>query len=223
MKFYDFAVFAPNPWIVWIFAQEKGIKLERCEVDLLTRENRREPFLSEVNPLGELPALVTQEGYPLSEVVPICEYLEDSFPSLPLIGSTPWERAETRMWVRRIDQNIAWPMGEGFSVEDGRSFFEADEKDSDIKSTKVLLPREAAPLLKNKAMNKLVWLNSQMEGREWICDNRYTLADIYLYAFLQFGENHGQPLPTGCEWLHDFFSRMKKRPYAWHGKPGSLS
>ena len=63
MIFYDFDLFAPNPWIAWIFAQEKGLSLERRMVDLFTRENRREPFISEINPLGELPALQLDDGH----------------------------------------------------------------------------------------------------------------------------------------------------------------
>ena len=221
MIFYDFDLFAPNPWIAWIFAQEKGIALERRFVDLFTRENRREPFITRINPMGELPALELDDGTAITEVTAICEYFEDIRPDPPLIGSTPEERAETRMWVRRIDQNIAWPMGEGFSTEEGRAFFEGD-KDIEGAVTKSLLPLEAAAVLKAKSRYRAVWLDGAMQGSEFVCGNRYTLADIYLYCFLQFGENHGQPIPEEAEWLKDFFRRMKERPFAWHGTPSSL-
>lgn len=221
MIFYDFDVFAPNPWIVWIFAQEKGVPLERRIIDLFSRENRREPFLSTINPLGELPALELDDGTVLTEVTPICEYLEEVQPSPPLIGSTPAERAETRMWVRRIDQNIASPMGEGFSMDEGRAFFLADHDQAGVMA-KPMLPSEAGVALKAKSRSKMLWLDSQMQGRTYVCGDRYSLADIYLYCFLQFGENHGQPIPAQCRWLGDFFARMKARPHAWHGTPSSL-
>ena len=51
MKFYDFDCFSPNPWTVRMFALEKGPALERHVIDLFSRENRREPFLSTVNPV----------------------------------------------------------------------------------------------------------------------------------------------------------------------------
>jgi glutathione S-transferase len=221
MIFYDFDLFAPNPWIAWIFAQEKGIALERRFVDLFTRENRREPFITRINPMGELPALELDDGTAITEVTAICEYFEDIRPDPPLIGSTPEERAETRMWVRRIDQNIAWPMGEGFSTEEGRAFFEGD-KTIDGAVVKSLLPLEAAAVLKAKSRYRMVWLDGVMQGREFVCGDRYTLADIYLYCFLQFGENHGQPIPDKAGWLKDFFRRMQERPFAWHGTPSSL-
>lgn len=221
MIFYDFDLFAPNPWIAWIFAQEKGIVLERRVLDLFARENRRAPYTTQINPLGEVPSLQLDDGTAITEVPAICEYFEEIQPSPPLIGSTPAERAETRMWVRRIDLNIAWPMGEGFSTEDGRAFFQSDHDQPELVA-KALLPADAGPALKEKSRQKMLWLDKQMQGREFICGNRYTLADIYLYCFLQFGENHGQPIPAQATWLQDFFVRMKARPHAWHGTPSSL-
>ncbi|GGC40533.1 glutathione S-transferase [Novosphingobium marinum] len=221
MIFYDFDVFAPSPWIAWMFIREKGLEPERREIALLSRDNRREDFVRNVNPLGELPAIVLEDGTAICEIVAICEYIEDTHPEPPLIGATPLERAETRMWVRRIDQNIAMPMGEGFIAEDGAEFFEADRKAGDL-LTKIVLPREAGPVLKHKANEKMLWIDGMLKDREWVCGDRFSLADIYLHCFLQFGENHGQPIPAGAPWLQDFFRRMKSRPTAWHGEPGSL-
>lgn len=221
MKFYDFDLFAPNPWVVWIFAREKGIALDRHVIDLASRENRREPFISRINPMGELPALELDDGNVVTEVLAICEYLEETHPQPPLIGATALERAQTRMWLRRIDQKIAEPMGEGFSNDEGRGFFLADLDKPGVVS-KTLLPLEAARVLKEKSREKLIWLDGYLAGRTWVCGERFSLADIYLYCFLQFGENHGQPVPAECAWMQDFFKRMKARPSAWHGTPGTL-
>ena len=38
-------------------------------------------------------------GKVISEIYPICDYLEDLHPTPPLVGTTPEEKAETRMWV----------------------------------------------------------------------------------------------------------------------------
>jgi glutathione S-transferase len=221
MIFYDFDLFAPSPWVVWMFAQEKGIRFERRVIDLLSRENRRPPFITEVNPLGELPAIVLDDGTPLTEITAICEYLEDIQPDPPLIGATALEKAETRMWVRRIDQKIAEPMGEGFSTDEGRAFFEADRANG-LTVTKAVLPADAAPVLKAKARAKIIWLDGQLAGREWVCGSRFSLADIFLYCYLQFGEHHGQPIPDEAGWARDFFGRVRQRPTAWHGAAGSL-
>ena len=45
------------------------------------------------------------------------------------------------------------------------------------------------------AANRLQWLNGQMaDGREYLCGKRFTLADILLYCWLDFGSQVGQPL-----------------------------
>ena len=221
MIFYDFDLFAPSPWIVWIFANEKGIEMERKIVDLLSRENRREPFISKVSPFGELPAIELDDGTAITEITAICEYLEETYPEPPLIGTTPKERAQTRMWVRRIEQKIAEPMGEGFSAEEGREFFEKDAATDGVFVKKVL-PLEAAKVLKERARDKMLWFDRLFVNADWVCGQRFTLADIYLYCFLQFGENHGQPIPESAPALRGFFNRMKARPTAWEGEPGSL-
>ena len=50
------------------------------------------------------PALALDNGLVLSEITAICEYLDEVGPAgKTLVGATPEERAETRMWARRID------------------------------------------------------------------------------------------------------------------------
>ena len=44
------------------------------------------------------------------------------------------------------------------------------------------------------AANRLQWLNGQMAGKEYLCGKRFTLADILLYCWLDFGGQVGQPL-----------------------------
>jgi len=56
----------------------------------------------EINPLGLVPAL-THNGQVLVQSLAICEYLEESFPPLPLLPEDPHGRAR----VRGIAQSIA--------------------------------------------------------------------------------------------------------------------
>jgi glutathione S-transferase len=108
----------PNPRVVRMFMAERGIELPKQEVDLRGGENRREPFMSK-NPTGQLPAIEMDDGTVLAEITAICEYLDEITPGLSLIGSNARERAETRMWTRRIDLNIVEPMANGFRFSEG--------------------------------------------------------------------------------------------------------
>lgn len=191
----------PNPQVVRTFAAEKGIKLEMETIDIMKGENRQAPYLKK-NPAGGSPCLELDNGMYLSEITAICEYLEDKFPAKPLIGSTPEEKAETRMWTRRIDLNICEPLANGFRYSEGHQMF---------KSRITTLP-EAAEGLKRIAQEKITWLDGLIAGREFICGKRLTLADILLFAFLSFGTQVGQPLNEKNKNIKAWYDRMAARP-----------
>jgi len=202
VKFYD--SMGPNPKLVRIFAAEKGYRFPQIEkVDLVAGANRKPPYLAK-NPAGQLPALELDDGRVIAETVAICEYLEEVKPEPALIGTTAAERAETRMWTRRVEWKIVQPMADGFRFGEGLPLFKARIR---------TLP-EAADGLKAIGRDGLAWLDAQIAGREWIVPNRFSLADIVLYAFVDFGANVGQPLDPANRNLAAWFERVKKRPSA---------
>ena len=191
----------PNPQVVRTFAAEKGIALPTENIDILKAENRQAPYLKK-NPAGGSPCLELDNGTYLSEITAICEYLEEKFPAKPLIGSTPEERAETRMWTRRIDLNIVEPLANGFRYSEGLQLF---------KPRMTTLP-EAAEGLKRIAQEKITWLDGLMAGKTFVCGARLTLADILLYSFLSFGTQVGQPLNDKNKNIKAWYDRMATRP-----------
>ena len=200
MKFYTSV--GPNPRVVKLFMAEKGITLPEVEVDLRGGENRREPYASQVNPAGQTPALELDDGSVLTEITAICEYLDELYPEPPLVGATAEERAKTRMWTRRIDLKICEPLTNGFRFAEGLPMFESRMR---------CLP-EAAPGLKAVAQDGLKWLDPLLEGKAFIAGDRITLADILLYAFLEFGAAVGQPLDPANANVQRWFAAMQARP-----------
>lgn len=202
VKLYD--SIGPNPRVVRIFAAEKGIALDSVAVDLMAGENRQPPY-NTLNVSGTTPALELDDGTMVCEITAICEYLEEIQPAPALIGTTPKERAETRMWTRRIDLGIVEPMTNGFRATEGRPLF----------LPRIRLVSEAAGAeLKAIAADKLKWLDAEMAGRQFICGERFTLADILLHSFVMFGADVGQPLPDGTPWLRAWKDRVAARPSA---------
>lgn len=193
----------PNPRVVRMFLAEKGVALPLVTVDLLGGENRREPYLSK-NPSGQLPCLELDDGSFLAEITAICEYIEEKHPKPALIGTTPEERAATRMWVRRIDLNIVEPMANGFRYAEGLALFKG----------RIRTIPQAADDLKAIARDKLAWLDAQIAGRDWIVPNRFTLADVLLYGFVDFGATVGQPLDPAWKNLGAWRDRVAARPSA---------
>jgi glutathione S-transferase len=187
-----------------MFAAERGIELPKTRVDLRGGENRQAPYLAK-NPSGQLPALELDDGSVLAEITAICEYLDEIGPAgSTLIGADPVERAKTRMWTRRIDLNIVEPMAAGFRYSEGLKLFE----------NRIRCIPHAADDLKQIAREKLVWLDGLMGGREFVCGDRITLADILLFVFLDFGKTVGQPFDPALANVSAHFERMKARPSA---------
>jgi len=202
VKFYDSV--GPNPKLVRMFAAEKGYQLPDTEkVDIVKGENRQEPYLLK-NPAGQLPALTLDDGRTIAETTAICEWIEEQQPEPPLIGASAADRAETRMWTRRVEWLVVQPLTAGFRSGMGVKMFQ----------DRMRLFPESADALIASAGDGLAWLNEQINGRETIVPGRFTLADIALYAFLEFGAQVGQPVDSANANIAAWFERTGARPSA---------
>jgi len=194
----------PNPKTVRMFMAERGItSIPVQTVDLRGGENRQPAYLAK-NPAGQCPALQLDDGSYLTEITAICEYLDETSPGNSLIGATPQERAETRMWTRRIDLGIIEPLTAGYRYGEGLKFF----------TPRMRCIPQAADDLKALAKEKLAWLDGLIAGRQFIRGDRLSLADILLFVFLQFAANVGQPLDPANTNLTAWYERMAARPSA---------
>ncbi len=201
MKFYN--SIGPNPRVVRMFMAEKGITVPLVEVDLLKGENRQDAYKHK-NAAGQMPCLELDDGTTISEITAICEYIEDTHPKPALIGSNPKEKAEARMWTRRVDLNIVEPLANGFRYSQGLPLF----KD------RIPTAPEAADGLKRIAQDRILWLDKMIAGRKYLCGDRFTSADIHLFAFLDFGGQVGQPLNPDAKNVAALYERVKARPSA---------
>jgi glutathione S-transferase len=202
MKLYDSV--GPNPHVVRMFMAEKGIEIPKQPVDLRKGENREAEHLKR-NPHGQMPTLELDDGRYLSEITAICEYLEEKNPKPAMIGATAEERAECRMWTRRVDLNICEHLGNGYRFGEGLKFFQS----------RIPCAPEASPGLKMIAANRLQWLDGQMSnGRKYLCGERFTMADILLYCWLDFAAKVGQPLDPANANIAAWMARVAERPSA---------
>jgi len=203
MKLYNSV--GPNPHVVRMFMAEKGLDIPKVDVDIRGGDNRKPPYNDKVNVAGQTPALELENGATVTEITAICEYLEEKHPTPALIGTTPEERAETRMWTRRVDLNICEPLANGFRAAEGRPMFEPRMK---------LVGADGAAELKAIARDRILWLDGQLAGKTWIAGDRFTLADILLYGFLTFGAVVGQPMPEEAKNIAAWHARVAARPSA---------
>lgn len=202
MLFYDSV--GPNPRVVRVFAAERGVELPKKAVDLRGGENRRPEYMTR-NPMGQLPALELDDGTVITEITAICEYLDEIAPGgTSLIGANALERAQTRMWTRRIDLNILEPMTQGFRYAEGIKLFQP----------RIHVIPQAADDLKAIARKHLAWLDGQLAGKTFVCGERVSLADVMLCVFLEFGAQVGQPVDPALANVAALLERMKARPSA---------
>jgi glutathione S-transferase len=193
----------PNPRVVRWFAAECGADLELAEIDIMGAENRSADFLK-LNPTGQLPALELDDGSIISEITAICEYLDETSGHSELIGTSAEMRAETRMWTRRVDLAICENLANGFRYGEGQDIFRDRMR---------LIP-QASDDLKAIVQEKVTWLDGDLEGKTFICGDRFSLADILLFCFLDFGAMVGQPLNPDNANVAAWFERVKSRPAA---------
>jgi glutathione S-transferase len=184
--------------IVRLALAEKGLPFE------LTMERvweRRPEFLA-LNPAGEVPVLVEEDGTAVADLRAICEYLDEVYPETPLIGATVLGRAETR-------RLLAW-----FDLKFAREVTDNLVGEKLIKRLSGLGQPESAAIRAGLAnvhyhMDYIAWLAEQ---RRWLAGDGFGLADIAAAAHLSavdyLGNVPWDDHPEAKLW----YARMKSRP-----------
>jgi glutathione S-transferase len=91
---------SPNSRRVRMFLAEKKLALTLVPVDLGKGEQRSDAY-RRINPRQMVPTLVLEDGTSIGEVPAIWRYLEEAYPTAPLLGTTPKDKALVTMWERR--------------------------------------------------------------------------------------------------------------------------
>jgi glutathione S-transferase len=186
-----------------MYLLEKGIVIPIQNIDVFSGENRQHPFL-DYNPAGQLPTLKLDNGTFISESVAIVEYLEELNPEPVLIGSTAEDRALTRQWLRRIEFNITEFIHNAYHYAEGIERFK----------TRIPIAADAAIGLKEVAQDRIAWLDNMMSSNTYLVANRFTIADIWLYVWLDFGISVGQPFDRDLANISAWFDRIATRSSA---------
>lgn len=190
-----------HPRRVRIFIAEKGISIERREVDAAGGANATPDFLR-LNPLGKLPVLELEDGSCIAESLAICRYLEALYPQPPLMGQTPQASAHTEMWTLRMDHELSQPIALAFVHS------------SDFYRGRVEQVPEVANWARGRALQTMAWLDGELAERSHIAGEDYTLADIVGQCACVLGKAVGLRIPPDMTHLSRWFTQVSARPTA---------
>ena len=192
---------APNPRRVRIFIAEKGLDLPETPVNLMKREHKSDEHRAR-NSLGQVPTLVLDDGTAISETVAICRYLDETHPGGALFGTTPLERAQVDMWIRRVEFQLMNPVG---------MFWRHAH------------PRTAALLTQFKDFGEsnranyesaLKWLDRELADKPFVAGDTYTMADICALCTVDFADWIGLPVADDLANVKAWHARVTARPSA---------
>lgn len=183
MKLYDSAV-SGNCYKVRLLLTKLAIPFERQELSVYDRSDRAD-VLGGLNPALRVPTLVLDDGRSLGESNAILWYFGDGTEYVP---TDRYERAQVMQW----------------------QFFEQYDHEPNIAVARFwaladIHPPEAEQQAKRTGGERaLAALERHLAERAFLVGERYTIADIALYAYTHVAPEGGftlAPYPAVREWL----------------------
>ena len=183
-KLYDYKP-SGNGYKVRLLLTQLGIPYEYIEKNILQRETRSPEFLA-INPNGRIPVLELEAGVYLLESNAILIYLSEDTPFLP---SDKLDRAYVLQWLffeqYSHEPNIA-------TVRFYVAYMKNLEEYQDVIEKKRELGYAA-----------LAVMEQRLKDHPFLVGDRYTIADIALYAYTHVADEGGFSLdsyPGICAW-----------------------
>lgn len=174
-----------------IVAHELGIELESQKVDIKKHQTDNGSDYWHINPKGYVPALVTDDGYLLTEGIAIMQYLADQ--EVP--ASLNAERGTASFY--KLQEWLTF-----ISTELHKMF-----------SPWLFHPEygaEAQWVATQKIRERLELINTHLGGRKYLLDNTFSLADIYLFTIVRWASLFNIEL-TSYRNLSSFLERISNR------------
>ena len=186
MKLYDYLPSGNSYKVRWVCAY-LGIEYEHVDVDIHAGDTQTPEFLA-LNPAGQIPLLVLDDGRTLAESNAIIRYLADRS---PLVPSYPYDQAKMLQW-QFWEQYRHEP---AIAVARFIRHYAMDTREGEL------------PALMDKGRAALAVMEGHLEGRDWFVGHGCTLADVSLYAYTHVAEEGGFVLadyPNVQAWLERF-------------------
>ncbi len=195
IKLYDFSL-SPRARKVRITLAAKGLEYEKVPIDITKGEQKTPEYLA-INPYGKVPAL-QDNGTTVYESTIIMEYLNDTYPTPPLLPDDVGQRARARVLMHYADNPYESAVAT-LAAEILLKPMQGGTTDHDIVSQA------------NTALNLCFdHLTNELGNNDFLVGSTLTLADIpYVSWALLFPRlNVDIPYPRLEAWIN----RLKEQP-----------
>ncbi len=201
MKLYEYEAF-PSPRRVRIFLAEKGVDIEREQVDVPAGAHRQPDFLAR-NPDATVPCLELDDGSHISESVAISRYFEERIPNPPLMGTGAESKAAVEMWQRRVENGLMNPVAAYYHhATDGLG--EPDRYRN----------RDWGERNRDTAVETLRVLDARLADHDFIAGADFSIVDITALCALDFAQAVGISLPQELQHLGRWYTAVSQRDSA---------
>jgi glutathione S-transferase len=193
IRLYDYLP-SGNGYKIRLLLTQLGVRFERIELDIIKGETRTPEFLRKF-PNGRIPAVELDDNKLLFESNAIISYFAEGTPFMP---ADRFQRAQVLQWL----------------------FFEQYSHEPYIASVRYLVihpdvpdPRRAIlePLMRPRGYDALGVMEGHLKSREWFVGDRYSVADIALYAYTHVADEGGFDL-AGYPAIRTWLERVRSAP-----------
>jgi glutathione S-transferase len=191
LRLYDFLE-SGNGFKVRLLLNQLGIACERVEVDIL-RGGTRTPEFLRINPNGRIPVLVLEDGTCLAESNAILFHLAEGTELLP----------EARVARAQV---LQWMFFEQYSHEPYIAVLRSWALFGTSRESAAAIPEK-----RERGEAALSVMDGHLRERDFFVDDRYTIADIALFAYTHVAHEGGFDLdrhPAVMSWI----DRVRERP-----------
>lgn len=183
-----------NSYKVELLLTHLGLAYEFIDMDLLKGACRTPKFLA-INPNGRIPVVEVAPGRHLAESNAILFYFGERSELMP---SDRWERGLVLQWLC-FEQYHLEP-----NIGTGRLHLEI------LRKAPEACPPELA-MRQVEARRALKVLNQHFNGRLFLVGDRFSLADVSLYAYVHVADEAGVALAP-FEHIHSWLKRVASMP-----------
>lgn len=192
---------------LWLHPYSRKIRMmlaeKTLEFDLhLERTWERRTEFLRMNPAGDVPVLIEEDGTTLVNSHVISEYLEEVYPEVNLMGDTPLQKAETRRLVGWFDFKFNVEVTDNLI---GEKLMKRFLKQGEPHAANV----RAGHANIHYHLDYIAYLT---EKRNWLAGDSFSLADISAAAHLSsidyIGDVPWEDHPEAKDW----YARIKSRP-----------